>query len=55
MWREADRSFAADPQTVVDAFVAFARAAEDLAADAPATQLEVFLLGDGPGFGRLRP
>lgn len=55
LWREADRSFAADPQTVVDAFVAFARAAEDLAADVPATQLEVFLLGDGPGFGRLRP
>lgn len=55
LWREADRSFEADPQTVVDAFVAFARAAEDLAAETPATQLEVFLLGDRPGFGRLRP
>lgn len=54
LWREADRSFEADPQTVVDAFVAFSRAAEDLAAEAAATQLEVFLLGDGRGFGRLR-
>ena len=54
LWREADRSFEADPQTVVDAFVAFSRAAEDLAAEGPATQLDVFLLGDGPGFGRLR-
>ena len=53
LWREADRSFAADPQTVVDAFVAFSRAAEDLAGEAPPTQLEVFLLGEGPGFGRL--
>ena len=53
LWREADRSFAADPQTVVDAFVAFSRASEDLAAEAPATQFEVFLLGDGPGFGRV--
>ena len=55
LWREADHSFGADPQTVVDAFVAFARAAEDLAAEGPGTQLDVFLLGDGPGFGRLRP
>ena len=54
LWREADRSFEADPQTVVDAFVAFSRASEDLAAEAPATQFEVFLLGDGPGFGRVR-
>ena len=55
LWREADRSFEADPQSVVDAFVAFSRAAEDLASEAPPTQLEVFLLGDGPGFSRLRP
>ena len=55
LWREADRSFEADPQTVVDAFVAFSRAAEDLAAETPVTQLEVFLLGERPGFGRLRP
>ena len=53
LWRDADRSFEADLQTVVDAFVAFSRAAEDLAAEAPATQLEVFLLGEGPGFARL--
>jgi RNAse (barnase) inhibitor barstar len=54
LWREADRSFEADPQTVVDAFVSFSRAAEDLASETPPTQLEVFLLGDRPGFGRLR-
>ena len=55
LWRGADWSCAADPQTVVDAVVAFSRAAEDLAAETPATQLEVFLLGDGPVFGHLRP
>ena len=54
LWCAADRSFEADPQSAVDAFVAFSRAAEDLASEAPPTQLEVFLLGDGPGFGRLR-
>ena len=52
LWRDADRSFAADPKTVVDALVAFSRAADDLAAEAPATQLEVFLSGEGPGFDR---
>jgi RNAse (barnase) inhibitor barstar len=52
LWRDADRSFAGDAQTVVDAFVAFSRAADDLAAEEAATQLEVFLLGESPAFVR---
>jgi RNAse (barnase) inhibitor barstar len=53
LWREADKSFEADAQTVVDALVALSRAAEDLAGEMPITQLEIFLLGEGPGFDRL--
>jgi RNAse (barnase) inhibitor barstar len=50
LWRDADRSFAGDAQTVVDAFVAFSRAADDLAGAEPKTQLEVFLLGQSGAF-----
>jgi RNAse (barnase) inhibitor barstar len=52
LWRDADKSFAGDAQTVVDAFVAFSRAADDLAAEEPPTQLEVFLLGESLSFSR---
>jgi hypothetical protein len=50
LWRDADLSFAGDAQTVVDAFVAFSRAADDLAGAEPKTQLEVFLLGQSGAF-----
>jgi RNAse (barnase) inhibitor barstar len=52
LWRDIDRSLSADAQTVLDALLAFSRAAEDLGAEQPPTQLEVFLLGKGPAFGK---
>jgi RNAse (barnase) inhibitor barstar len=51
LWRDVDQSLAADAQTVLDALLSFARAAEDLGSERPPTQLEVFLLGEGPAFG----
>jgi RNAse (barnase) inhibitor barstar len=51
LWLDAHRSLAEDAQTVIDALLTFSRAAEDLAAEQPPTQLEVFLLGEGPAFG----
>lgn len=48
LWRDADRSLAADPQLVLDATSLLADVARDLGGEDPPTQLEVFLLGDGP-------
>lgn len=57
LWRDAGTSFGGDPQTVVDAFLALARAADDLGGEDPPTQLEVFLFSDQaplPMAGRVR-
>jgi RNAse (barnase) inhibitor barstar len=51
LWREAERSLGRDVQTFVGALLAFSRAADELAGEEPATQLEVFVLGEGPAFG----
>jgi RNAse (barnase) inhibitor barstar len=51
LWRDADRSFRADPQTVLDAVQVFSDAGRELAGEDPFTQLEVFLFGEG--FARL--
>jgi hypothetical protein len=49
VWTEAQRSVAGDLQTVLDAVVAFDRAAGDRAQEDPPRQLEVFLLVSGEG------
>jgi RNAse (barnase) inhibitor barstar len=56
LWRDADRSLARDAQTVFRAVLAFDAAAMTPPAESDAAaplQLEVFLLGDVPGFRAL--
>ena len=51
LWVDADASLAADLQGFLSAVLLLERAASDLAEEsAGARQLEVFLLGAGPGF-----
>jgi RNAse (barnase) inhibitor barstar len=51
LWRDADRSLAADAQTVLDATSAFDAVGSPGSEDEDPAQLEVFLFGSGPGFG----
>jgi RNAse (barnase) inhibitor barstar len=49
LWADSDQSLAADVQAFLDAVLALDRAAEDRGEEDPPRQLEVFLLGSGPG------
>ena len=51
IWRDADKSLAADAQTVLDATAAFDAVGSPGSEDEDPAQLEIFLLGNGPGFG----
>jgi RNAse (barnase) inhibitor barstar len=51
LWRDADRSLAADAQTVLGATSAFDAVGSPGSEDEDPAQLEVFLFGSGPGFG----
>ncbi len=55
VWRDADQSLALDAQTVFSAMLGLADAALEPARDPgePMLKLVLFLLGSGPGYGRL--
>jgi RNAse (barnase) inhibitor barstar len=55
VWRDVDLSLAADAQTVFSAMLGLADAALEPARDPgePMLKLVLFLLGSGPGYGRL--
>jgi RNAse (barnase) inhibitor barstar len=50
LWADFDHSMGTDVQTFLDAILALGRAAEAWGKEDPPRQLEVFLLGSGPGF-----
>jgi RNAse (barnase) inhibitor barstar len=50
LWADFDHSLGTDVQTFLDAILALGRAAEAWGKEDPPRQLEVFLLGSGPGF-----
>ncbi len=50
IWREADRLLLADTQVFLDAVLCLGRWAEDLSDHDEPVQVEVFLLGQSPGF-----
>jgi RNAse (barnase) inhibitor barstar len=50
LWADFDHCLGADVQTFLDAILALGRAADAWEKEDPPRQLEVFLLGSGPGF-----